>query len=197
MLDALLFAVRNQVRGAGLGYDAKSCEIMDDGSPPPRCGNYFVAVHSGISRCGTDNNLDERFGFTVTLTMRVMVPLDRVGDRLIASEVARTAGPTGTPSFNARVEQLRAILHMNWKMTVQTGQSPLSANDNLAAWWPSGTVYGFIEPARFRGADAPVLVGGEWFSAMPEATDVGVKADLRFDGARRMQPQTLNVGPFA
>ena len=198
MMDALLFAVKDTIIAAPLGYNVSSCDIMGpNGEPPARCGKFFVAVHEGGSNNQAVNNLDERFDFNVTLTMRIVVPLDRIGDAGLASKVARTAGPLGTPSFNARVEQLRAYLHMNWKMTVQTSQTPASANDNLAAWWPSGTVYGFVEPARFRGAETPVFVGGDWFSAKPEAVDVGIKSTLRFAGARRLQPQTLNVGPFA
>ena len=167
---------------------------MDDGHPPPRCGNIFIAVHEGASRSTQDNNLDEYFGWNLTLTMRVAVPLDRIGDMLLASKLARTAA-TGKPSFNARLEQLRAWGHMNCTITVLQSQTPASANDNLAAW-NSGTIYGFVEPARYRGAEKPVLVGGEWFGAMPDALDVGLKAELRFDGARRMQPQTAAVGPF-
>lgn len=169
---------------------------MDDGRPPPRCGGVFVAVHGGLARPGdaNDRNLFELFGFSVTLTMRVTVPLDRVGDQQIASNVALV--PLGQrQGFNARVERLRAFLHMNWKITVMLGQQPPSANDNLAAW-STGTVYGFVEPARYRPSEAPRLVGGEWFAAEPDAEDVGIVEELRFDGAKRLQPQTAPVGPF-
>ena len=193
MIDALLFAVRDGIRGAGFGYNsAAECEIMDSGMPPQRCGSIFVAVHEGSSRSTATRNLDERFGFNVTLTMRVSVPLDRVGDQLMASKLARTSGK-GQPSFNARIEQLRAYLHMNW--TVCVGTIAGQANGNLAAWTPSGSVYGFVEPAQFTGREMPQLVGGEWFGAAPDAKDVGLKCELRFDGARRMQPQTAAVGP--
>ena len=198
-MDALLFAVRDKIRNLGFGYDAKSCDIVGpDGKPPPRCGQFYVSVFEGSTTNSAENNLDERFGFNIALTMRVTVPLDRVGDQSWASRVIRTPGPTGAPSFNARLEQLRANLHMNWAMTVLTSQTPASANDNLAAWAPSNvtSTYSFVEPARFRGWSKPDFVTGDWFRATPEAMDMGIVAIGRFDGCRRMQPQTASVGPF-
>ena len=195
MMDALLFAVRDGIRAAGYGYGTAECEIMGNGQPPVPCGNIFVAVHEGPSRSTARRNLDEYFAFLITLTMRVSVPIDRVGDQLLASKLARSYGK-GNPSFNARMEQLRGLLHMNWNFTVVQGRTPNSANDNIAAWTPDGSVYGFIEPAGYVGRDKPELVGGDWFGAVPEAEDVGLKCELRFDGARRMQPQTLAVGPY-
>lgn len=196
MIDALLYAVRDSIRAAGMNYDSRSCEVMDDGRPPPRCGNFFVAVHSGRSSPGGANerNLDELFGFSVTLTMRVTVPLDRLGDQQIARNIELV--PLGQrQGFNHKVEQLRGFLHSNWRITVLTGQTPNSANDNLSAW-ATGTVYGFVLPAKYRGEDIPKLVGGEWFAAAPDAKDMGVVTELRFDGARRLQPQTASVGVF-
>lgn len=185
MIDALLFAVRDGIRSAGFGYGVPQCEIMDDGRPPSRFGDLFVAVHEGQTRNRSMRNLDEYFAWSLTLTMRVTgIPIDRIGDQGLASKLARTAGK-GQPSFNARLEQLRAWGHMNW--TVMG-----SANQNLAAWAPPNvsSIYGFVEPAHYTGAERPTLVAGEWVSAAPEAADVALKAELRFDGERRMQPIT-------
>lgn len=201
MIDALLYAARDGIRAAGFNYDQTSCEICADGHPPPRCGAFFVAVHGGRSRPGGANqrNLDELFGFSVTLTMRVTVALDRAGDQQVARNLPlKDIG--GVPlalrqGFNARLEQLRAYLHSNWAMVVLVNRTPPSANDNLAAW-AAGTVYGFVEPARWAGEEVPRLVGGEWFSAAPDAPDVGIVSEMRFDGARRVQPQTAAVGAF-
>lgn len=196
MIDALLFSVRDAVRAQPFGYGSESlCDIQDDGHPPPACGNVYVSIHEGNSRSTARRNLDEYFAFAVTLTMRVSVPLDRIGNMQLASKLARSS-TKGQPSFNARMEQLRAFLHMNWTLTVVQGVTPASANDNIAAWTPSGTVYGFIEPAMYAGRDKPELVGGEWFGAIPNADDIGIKCEMRFEGARRMQPQTLAVGPY-
>lgn len=199
MLDALLYAVRDTVRAAGYGYGYAECELTDpSGTPPPRCGNVFVAVHEneneGGSGSGADNQFDERLGFGVTLTMRVTVPLDRVGDQLLSRNIERV--PLAVrQGFYAKRDQLAKLLHMNWKMTVLRGQSPSSANDNLAAW-ATGEVYGFCEPARYRNSERVTLVGGEWFASDPEAEEVGLKSMLRFEGARRFQPQTSATGPF-
>ena len=201
MIDALVYAVRDYVRSLNIGYGVRECEITDDdGHPPPRCGNWFVSVHRCESRAWdgyNDNNLAELYSFSLTLTARLgRVSLDRVGDQLIARNLVRE--PLGNrEGFNAKVHQLAGLLHMCWPMTVLTGQSPNSANDNIAAW-ATGTVYGFVEPARFRGtAGQTQLVGGEWFSSEPDAEDFGLKQELRFEGAKRVQPHNLPVGPFA
>lgn len=186
--------MRDGIRSSGLNYDQATCEIMDAGEPPPRCGNFFASVHSGEVTCNTDNNLDERYSFVVTLTMRVKVPIDRVGDQQMARNITRV--PLGErQGFYAKTDRLRNLLHMNWNFVVVTGRTPNSANDNLAAW-ATGTVYGFVEPMRFTGMEFPKLVGGEWFGSEPDAEDVGMKADLRFSRCRRMQPQTAANGPF-
>jgi hypothetical protein len=114
---------------------------------------------------------------------------------MIARNLARI--PLGyREGFNAKVEQLRAFLHMNWRMTVLTNQTPLSANDNLSAWSPGTMVYGFSEPARYKGLQNVQFVGSEWFGTEPDAEDFGIKAELTFDDAKRFQPQTLPVGAF-
>lgn len=194
MIDALMYAVRDRIRAAGFNFGAVECEIMDDGRPPPRCGNMFAAVHGGKDRADRDNQLMEYYDFSVTLTMRVVVPLDRVGDQQLYRNLVRVLLGE-REGFRAKQDQLRRLLHMNWAMTVLTSQTPASANDNLANW-TSGTVYGFCEPARYVGSEKPRLVGGEWFASEPDAEDVGVVSEMSFTGARRMQPQTASVGPF-
>lgn len=199
MMDALLYAVRDGIRAASLGYDHASCEIMDDGRPPPRCGNFFLAVHDGMMTSDADNQLNEWYSFSLTLTMRVTVPLDRVGDQQMARNIARV--PLGErQGFYAKTDRLRALVHMNWNMVVCTGFTPPaapSANDNLVAWGEAGTtVYGFCEPMRFLNMEFPKLVAGEWFGAEPDAEDVGMKSTLQFGKCRRMQPQTQPLGPF-
>ena len=194
MIDALLYAVRDGIRAAGFRYGIAECEIMDDGRPPPRCGNTFVAIHAGADRSTADNQLHEYFSFLVTLTARVTVPLDRVGDQQLSRNLERA--PLGIrQGFYAKRDQLRAYLHMNWQITVYTEQNPPSANDNLSSWL-TGTVYGFCEPARYKGSSVAKLVGGEWFGADPESEDMGIVSEMRFEGARRFQPQTTAQGPF-
>lgn len=193
MIDALLYAFRDGIR-ATMNYGYAECEIMDDGRPPPRCGNVFVSIHGGRSRAGPSNqrNLDELFGFSLTLTMRVTVPLDKVGREQIARNLALVP-LAQRQGFNAKLEQLRVYCHSNWARVVQTSQTPNSANDNITAW-ATGTVYGFVEPPRYQGPEVVKLVGGEWFAADPEAEEFGIVSELKFDNARRMQPQITASG---
>src|SRR6202050_3258311 len=109
MMDAILYAVRDGLRAQNFGYSGPNlCEIQAaDGKPPPGCGNIFVAVCEGSTSNNAMNNLDEYFDWSLVLTMRISVDPDRVGVSLEASKLARKSGP-GNPSFNARVEQLRA-----------------------------------------------------------------------------------------
>lgn len=207
MIDALLYAVRDGIRAAGFNYGAAECEITDDGKPPPRAGNWFVAVHGGRSHPGEANqrNLDELFDFSVTLTGRVTVPMDRVGDQMVARNIPLTINNVPAAQrqgFNAKVEQLRTFLHSNWKITVLTGgytgplgQTSNTANDNLAAW-ATGTVYGFVEPARYQGEETPALAGPDWLGGDPENDEFALKCEMRFTNARRFQPQTAAVGAF-
>jgi hypothetical protein len=180
-----------------MNYGNAECDITEGGRPTPRCGNVFVSVHGGRSSNSARRNLDEQFGFSVTLTMRVTISMDRIGDQLIARNLALVP-LAQRQGFNAKAEQLRAFLHQNWGMTVLTGQTPPSANDNLVAWATGAatTVYGFVEPAHYAsGIDTPVLVGADWMGADPDSVEFAIKAELRFDGARRMQAQTASVGP--
>lgn len=174
MIEALLAAVRNGVR-KDLGYDVRNCEVMDSGQPPPACGDIFAAVHQGGVTSDMQNALDEWYDFAVTLTQRVTIPLDRVGDEMLAKKLARKTG------FNRRAHALKVYLHMAWGLLQDANQYIVDVSPDAP------TVYGFCEPAHFESMDLPVLVGGEWFAAEPEAQDVGLKAELRFAGARRLQ----------
>lgn len=179
-----------------MSYGKMECDINDDGKPIPRCGNWYVSVHGGRSHPGPANerNLYELFDFSVTLTGRVTVPIDQLGTAMIARNLALVP-LAQRQGFNAKVEQLRGFLHMNWKMTVLQQQTPPSANDNLAAW-ATGTVYGFVEPARYQGAEVPVLMGADWMGAEPDSEDFAIKSELRFTDAKRFQPQTAQSGVF-
>lgn len=183
MIDALLFAVRDLVRGAGWGYDAATCEVVaPPGKPPGRFSGVFVGVCQTPTSSEMDNALDEYFGFDLVLTMSVRVGLDRVGDKMLALAEARRPGPNGCRSFNARAEQLRGVQHMGWATIAL-------ANQYMVEWEPGANlVPGFCEPARYRGMEDPYFVGGEWFWANPESDNVGLVAALRFEGARRLQP---------
>lgn len=187
MIDALLYAFRDAIRGANFGYGEAACEIMADGQPPARCGNTFVAVHSDDDESKMDNALDEYFTVLLTLTVRVTVPADRVGDQQLARSLARRRGPDGSLSFNGRCEQLRAFLHMNWGVLQD-------ANQNLIQWTPDNQiVYGFCEPCRYKGRETAQWCRSDWFEAKEGQGEIGLKSEMVFADARRLQPTALYV----
>ena len=175
MIDALLHAVKDAIIAGDFDYGKTACDVRDGGEPPPRCGDKFVAVHQGDSSSDMQNALNELFSYSVTLTMRVTVPLDRIGDSLLAKKVAREIG------FNRRCEALRSFLHMNWTVLGEANTLLCElANDDYL-------VYGFCEPAMYASMELPQFVGGEWFGAQPDAKDIGLKSELRFERCRRLQ----------
>lgn len=184
MIDALLAATLATLRSAGLGYDEATSEITPGPQPPARAGTFFCALHQLEDVATGDNRLEEDYSWGLALTARITVPPDRVGNALLVSELARRRGPLGQPSFNARADDLRALFHMDWATLG-------AANTLLAAWTQDVVVYGFCEPARYRGGGKAVrLVGPEWFGARAaeEGPPVALTATLRFEGAKRFQP---------
>jgi len=125
------------------------------------------------------NALNEYFDYAVTLTMRLSnVPLDRVGDQLLALQLAQQTG------FNRRANVLASFLHMDWGILG-------NANNNLVAMMPDvETIYGFSEPAHFAGMETPILAGNEWFDADPDDNQVALVAELSFVNCRR-GPQAI------
>jgi hypothetical protein len=176
MIDALLYAVQGAIWDGGLGYSRDTARLMDGPEPPADAGDVFVSIHQDASKAGGYGRLDEMFGFVLTLSMRLRnIPLDRVGDSLLAVKLARETG------FNRRAEALRAYLHENWDLLY-------TANNYLLEVSPgTGLVWGFSEPPRYHGEEVPMLVGPEWFGGEPDSGEVGLKADLSFGDCRRFQ----------
>jgi hypothetical protein len=180
MIDALLLAFREAIQQASptLGYGQANSGIMPDGRPPPPVGAVFLAIHEGDVSSESVENLDEYFAVSLTLTVRTtQVGRDQIGDRILLRKVANQIG------FNARCDRLRKMMHNNW--------SAVSAANNwliqLVGSTPS-LIYGFCEPARYQGMSTPDFVTGDWFSASPDADDVGIMSQLSFARARRLQP---------
>lgn len=175
---ALLLAVRNVLRlqpPAGLGLANGQCEVMFDGQPPPNCGELFAAVHPGDWQATDVEGIDERYGFDITVTVRVgKVPRDEIGLNALV-------GPTGK-SLDDWLEKIRALLHLD----NQADQVLSSANMIIGAG-----ANGFVEPPRFRGASLPEPRGPEWFLAEAHShgpmPPVGLSQTLTFGGARRVQ----------
>jgi len=177
MFDALLWAVRDAlVNNEVFEYDATTCAIMGDGHPAPDCGEVFVAIHDGSARQDMHNAKNDYFNIFITVTMRCSdVPVDRIGDMRLAAKLTRERG------FNRRCEEIANFLHMDWGVLQD-------ANQNLQEFNPQAViVHGFCEPLMYAGMEIPALVGGEWFWADPESADVGLKSELSFVDARRLQ----------
>jgi hypothetical protein len=185
MIDALLFAVRKACWDY-LKYDQANCDVRVDGRPPD-CGDFYLAISEAGASSLMDNALDEYFAFDLTVTHKVYVPLDRIGDQQLASKLSRVRGPKGSPSLNERTERLSHFFHMNWGVLQD-------ANLNLAEFAQSDhAVYGFAEPARYRTTELPRFEGGDWFWAKPEADKVGLVSVVHFDDCRRLQALTVFI----
>ena len=183
MIDALLYSVKDCLLEADFGWDKTTLDIMPDGHPPPRTAGWFCAIHQGGQRGDMMNALDEYYGYTLTLSVLLAgIPPDRVGSQLLAKkELLTLARETG---FNARAQQLKAFLHMNWYVIGR-------ANEYLLQMYAGAyQVDGFAEPAHFGTMTDPKFVGGEWFAADPNHKTAGITAEIRFEGARRLQELT-------
>lgn len=181
MIDALLFAVRDTLRAAGFGWDKATCDLQADGHPPAFSGSWYLSIHGGQSRGTMRNARDEYTGFVLSLTRRVdAVPRDRLGDQLLCNRLSRTlAIETG---FNSRAQQIATFLDSNWAVIA-------TANQYLVEMYAASyQVNGFCEPAMWESTEDVKLVGGEWFSAEPEAADTGIVCEIRFKDARRLEP---------
>lgn len=190
MIEALLLAVRDTIRNAGLGWNEANCDIMSDGpagagQPPPYTGIWYCAIQQSGQSSDMMNALNTYDGFSLTLTARIdAVPIDRIGNVILAGRLAEAAARKN--NFNVRARQLRDILHMDW-YTIG------AANNKMLEIEPEAyVIHGFCEPAHFTGLSEVQLVTGEWFSAPPPKEGgqfyQGIKADLSFEGARRLQP---------
>jgi len=183
VIDSLLFAVKEVILASNFGWDSRTMDVMPDGHPRPITANWFLAIHQEQERGDMMNALDEYYAFTLTMTrMLAQVPVDKAGTAILANLDVRTlAKETG---FNARAQQLKTFLHMNWAVIGR-------ANELLLEMYAAEyVVNGFCEPAHWENTTVPKLVGGEWFSAEAAQANAGITAEIRFADARRLQPIT-------
>lgn len=173
---ALELAVRDSIQTtlfSGVTNPQTICDVMDDGEPSPRCGDWFYAVHGESFNNGMQNTLDETYSVTVTVTGKIRQPFDRLGTDLVNK---------ATTGLNDRVQALK-YLHMNYTVMAAANATILAA--------ATGDVYGFCEPLRLASGTLPArVVGASWFKADPTADLCGLVCDVRFVGARRIQPNT-------
>lgn len=179
--EALHFAVRDQLRlpsPEGLGLRDIECEVMADGRPPPRCGDYFVSVHGAPSRRGLFHSgfTDEYIGVEVTVTRRINVPFDRLGTEVV-DEAAR--------GVNAKVNQIVALLERQ-RYAVMT-----LANETIGSTFnETDTPRGFIEPLYYQDSEKAKIVDASHFMSVEQRLS-GVIVNIRFAGARRIQPEDI------
>lgn len=173
----LLVAVRDALRAAppnGLGYQPKECDLtLPGGMPHARAGKWFLGVWPGGWANTARTCLDGRFEVSVTLTMRVNEPVDRVGEYLARE---------GT--FYDKAEAVATFLHKdNWDQHLMQ-----RANALLGDPGAGNEPMGFREALTFLNDTGPRLVGPDWFSAEADATNppLGIAVDLRFGKARRI-----------
>jgi hypothetical protein len=184
MKRAIKTAVRDSIRSQSWGYDYAICELMEDGKPPSRCGQLFVAVHDGGRSSDQQNSLDERYAVIVTVTMRSSyIAKDRIGLNLIDEKQIGTK-----LGFDDVVDRIRALQHMNYNVMN-------AANTIILASVSPGTdVYGFAEPLMYQGEDGPPRsVGADWFNAEPESLETGIVQGLKFGNARRLQRTAIQT----
>ena len=161
-----LIAVRDRVRSQR-SYDYKTCELMFDGKPPPRCGEVFVSVCQASRSSSSDLALVEDSELLIVLTIRAeRVPFDRWGTDLMNK---------ATTGFNPRIDALRALCHMDYT-AMNTANTALG-----------GLVNGWVSPLMYVGEGRPTVQGPDWFHAEPSAPEVGVSMELRFGKSERIQ----------
>lgn len=158
-MDVLLDAVRDTLRSA-LPLTARECDVCPDGQPNPDCGQRFVSVHSGSVQNTQTHCLDERYGFTVTVTVRTAAgPYDR----------KRDGG-----AWNLAL-RCRAALHMSYAaMALAT-----AADATFVATEPPVFLSG-----KYLGAKGP-----DWFwaDARGDGRDpTGIAVELSFGKVRRI-----------
>lgn len=113
--------------------------------------------------------LDQRLDVVVTVTMRVNEPYDRIGTDLLLK---------ASLGMEAWVDRIIVAVQRDAQNYVVARAADAALDAAIAQ---------FILGLRYLDDEAPVLVGGSWFHAEPSAQEAGIKAIVRFGGARRMQ----------
>jgi hypothetical protein len=167
--------LRRPTTEGGCGLSDTECDLSFDGSPPPVCGERFVAVHAGSwVGSGNRNCLEEVYGVQVTVTVRMgRAPRDRIGNLLV--------GPEGE-ALDRTLEAVRASLHADPRSewVRQRANEIIGVADN-----------GFVETLAFLGGGQPQAKGPEWFGAVVGEDQgpmpVGIAQTLTFGRAKRVQ----------
>lgn len=169
---AVLAQLRLAVLSGGMGYEAKNCDLgPPDGQPAPMAGKFWVSIHDGGEGSEQEGCLEETFGIRLTVSERIDVPLDRVGQKTIDEALL---------GLNDRCMAIRAMM-VNYQYTI------MNAANTLINAQTGGPFDGFNEPLFYEGPAGPAeLVSGDWFHAEPEEL-AAVRKTLRFGRAKRIQ----------
>jgi len=168
--SALQVAAVDWIRGR-LGLEIGEIDVAHGGRPPAIAGLFFVAIHSGPWQSINDQGylLDEDIGLQVTVSVKSgSLPTDRWGkpgysDHGVGLDVLAT--------------RVIGVVHLQYGLLN-------NANDQI-----EGDVNKYVEPLRFRRADAPVERAAEWWSGSKTTHHgyVGMSRTLLFTGARVIQ----------
>ncbi len=163
---ALLLATRDHLR-TKLGLKPEACEITFQGMPLPMSGETFFGVWEGDWNCQSTESLEETYGVSVTISVRLpAVPQDRQGPEILAK-----AGW----GLMELAEQVRAAIHSNYELM-----------DAANALIKSSTTNGFVEPLRFKNGGRNERKAGDWYAARGEK-QAGMARTLTFGDAKRIQ----------
>ncbi len=172
-MRALLMAVRDNLKTApttGLGYTDANCAVTLDGQPFEMADEFFVAVSPDSWTNQYDEGLEEEFGVSITVSVRVpRVPADRIGKILMAD------GDGVYKSITQLVETIRAHIHSNYVIM------------NAANTILTGAVNGFHRPLFLRDGGRPMKKPGSWFGSGNKDQFAGLAQTIRFGGATRTQ----------
>lgn len=169
-------AVVNAIR-AQLGYPESQCGRGLDGRPPPACGPVWVSVWGEGKRPADppDDNLDERFGVNVTVTIRTAAAWDRIIRH--------------RDELEGRVNAIRALVQRDsLDHSLKNAANALAGRTHSAA--DTARRVGFCEPLALEGIDAVRECGEDWFMAKSKAKGgppAGLAQTVRFGGARLLQ----------
>lgn len=171
-MNELIQAVVETLRSpTGLSLAANQCDEQPDGQPPPMSGQIYYAVHEGKWSSTDAENIDERYGVHITITLRAgTAPKDRH-----AMAIYR--------DLRTRRKELHDLM-MTHRYVIM----------NLANQKLGNSVNGFVEPLRFIAPTPIEQKGPDWFSSSSSTPSIaGVACTLVFEDARLVQKLTEHV----
>ncbi len=168
--------IRSSTADGGLALSAATCGRTFDGSPPPTCGQFFVAVWSDDGwKGGGTTYLSDEMQVYVTVTVRLSQPFDRwVNHR---------------DEVRALSRQIRVIVGKDiYDHRVSRAANTL-ASLRLTDTGSLAQAVGVREPLVWERFDGVQMVGPDWFKANVAKGDTscGLAQRVVFGRAKRYQ----------